>query len=362
MSVDDATPFLDDAGQFINLGSFTEWAYLQGDSAKLPDWRTIRRDLPYLIESKPDQFHNRLFITHRWDSQEHPDPSGWQLRALQQLGSHYNYKDPKLCFWFDFMSLPQKPREGFEKQIFKRGLNNIRKTVTECENITLISQHGSDHVEDLNVMMKRGWIVAELLIARNNLKLPLPLYERETHHRVQHGRDQQTSWDAVVPDIATLVPFDSADLIHAWFESRRISCTDGSDLKKLSKLLHQELTRSSGVNPSFKILFNVEMRLRQDQLSTLQILEASGLSVCHLDIYLKNRRPAENRFTTDPPVWIVTFVYRPPMPRLNEWTKCKPDEIALRLISPTTMRSPMYPGIEWQLSDQGRRIRATFPT
>jgi hypothetical protein len=201
----------------------------------------------------------------------------------------------------------------------------------------------------------------ELLIARNNLKFPLPLYEREAHHRVQHGRDQQTSLNAVVPDIATLVPFDSADLIHAWFESRGISCTDGSDLKKLAKLLHQELTQKSAADPTFKVRFNVEMRLTQDQLDTLQILQASGLSGYHRDIYLRNRRLADGLSITDPPVWIVTLVRRPPMPRLEDWIKCRPNELALRLISPETMRSPMYPGIEWQLGDQGRRIRATLP-
>jgi hypothetical protein len=160
MSVDNVMPYLDDAGQFISLGAFTEWARSKGDNAKLPDWGTIRGDLPHFIQSKPDRFRNRLFITHRWESEEHPDPSGWQLRALQQLGSHYNYTDPKLCFWFDYMSLPQKPREAVEKQIFNRGLNNIRKTVTECENITLISRYGSDHAKDLDAMMTRGWIVS----------------------------------------------------------------------------------------------------------------------------------------------------------------------------------------------------------
>jgi hypothetical protein len=209
--------------------------------------------------------------------------------------------------------------------------------------------------------MTRGWIAFELLIARNNIRLPLPLYEREPSNRVQHGRDQQTSWDAIVPDIATLIPFDSADLIRAWFENRGMRCTDGSDLKKLAKLLHQELTQKNGTGPTFKVHFNVEMQLEQDQLNTLQILEASGLSGCYRGLYLMNRRPIEGRALTDPPAWIVTFVHRPPMPRLEEWIKCRPNEIALRLISPETMRSPMYPGIEWQLSEQGERIRAFLP-
>ena len=76
MSVTDSTLFSDDAGQFIGLSAFAEWANNQRDGVKLPDWGMIRRELPHLIRPKPDQLRNRLFITHRWDSQEHPDPSG----------------------------------------------------------------------------------------------------------------------------------------------------------------------------------------------------------------------------------------------------------------------------------------------
>lgn len=184
MSVTDVTPFLDDAGQFISLSAFTEWSNSQRDGVKLPDWGMIRRDLPHHIRPRPDRLLHRLFITHRWDSQEHPDPSGWQLRTLQELGSHYNFNDPELCFWFDYMSLPQRPRVAVEKKIFDRGLDNIRGTVAECQNITLVTRHGTDHTNDLDALMKRGWIVFELLIARNNIKIPLPLYEREPLHRV----------------------------------------------------------------------------------------------------------------------------------------------------------------------------------
>jgi hypothetical protein len=102
------------------------------------------------------------------------------------------------------------------------------------------------------------------------------------------------------------------------------------------------------------------MRVTQDQLGTLRILEVSGLSGCYRHLYLRARRPAEDRSSTEPPVWIVTFAHRPPMPRLDEWVKCRPDELALRLISPETMRSPMYPGIEWQMDDRRGRIRATL--
>jgi hypothetical protein len=353
---------LDEEGQFINLSAFAEWAHLQADRTIFPDWRYIRSNLPHLVRQKPTRVYHRLFITHRWDSVEHPDPSGWQLQALRDLGSHYNYRDPSVCFWLDYMSLPQRPRIGAENTIFAQGLSKIRTTVGECENVTLISRCGVGHVDDLSAMMTRGWIVFELLIARHNMRRPLALYEREPHHRIQYGRNQQSSWDAVVADIATLIPFDSAALIHAWLESKRIRCTEGSDLKKLAKLLYQELTQKLSNGPTFKVRFGVEMRITQNELNTLQILEASGLSGVHPNLYLVSRRAAEGRSITDPPIWLVTFVPRPPMPQINEWINCRSNELALRLISRETMISPMYPGIEWQLDEDTQRIRAVLQT
>jgi hypothetical protein len=155
------------AGQFIDLHAFARWA--RGQSL-LPNWRRIRDSLSNLIAHDPDQ-RRRLFITHRWDDQEHPDPTGWQLRAIREMGSHYSFEDNRPCFWFDYMSLPQKPRLGEERRIFAQGLKEIRRTVGDCENITLVSRTGFSHEEDLSASLKRGWIVFELLIARSNLKI-----------------------------------------------------------------------------------------------------------------------------------------------------------------------------------------------
>jgi hypothetical protein len=358
MSVADAKPRPDDAGQFINLKAFKEWADRK-DGMKLPDWGTIRSDLPHLVRPRPDKLRHRLFITHRWDSIEHPDPTGWQLVALQWLGKHYEFRDSELCFWYDYMSLPQKPRDREANRIFSRGLDNIRKTVAECGNIALIGTSGPGEADDLRAMMTRGWIVFELMIARNNVKLPLPLYERRWGDRIDYGRAQGRSWDAVTPDIATLVPFDSAGLILAWFKSKGISCTNGTDLEKLAKLLHQELTQRHGA--PFNIAFDVEMRVTQKQLDSLQILEVNGLSGANPHIYLRERRLANSDSVTEPPEWFVTFTRRPSMPQLDEWTRCESNELARRLIDPETMRSPMYPGIVWQMKGEDRMIRATLP-
>jgi hypothetical protein len=281
------------------------------------------------------------------------------MKALRQLGEHYNYRSPEFCFWYDYMSLPQKPREGVEKEIFDRGLNNVRRTVAECENVTLISRNGEDNTQDLSAMLKRGWIIFELFIARNNIKLPLPLYERQVH-RIQFGRDQQSSWDAVVRDVATLVPFDSANILLSWFERQGIKCTDGSDLKKLCKLLHKELTSPSAGPPPFEITFGVEMRLTQQQLNSLKILEVSRLSGAYPHIFLQNIRPADDRRLGIQPIWFATFIHRPPLPPLDTWINCSSSEVQARLINAETLRSPMYPGIIFEIGDSGQSLRATL--
>ena len=350
-----------DQGQFINLKAFTECRTLRLEGARLPDWRTIRASYPEFIHRAPEPTRHRLFITHRWDANDHPDPTGWQMKALRQLGEHYNYQSPEFCFWYDYMSLPQKPREGMEKKIFARGLDNLRRTVAECENVALISRTGEDSTQDLSAMRKRGWIIFELFIARNNIKLPLPLYERH-EHRIQFGRDEQSSWDAVIKDVATLVPFDSPEILLTWFERRGIRCTNGSDLRRLCKLLHRELVSPSAGPPPFEIKFGVEMRLTQQQLNTLKILEVSRQSIAYPHIFLKDIRREGGHRLDLPLVWIATFLRRPPIPPLDTWINCGSSELQARLIDVETSRSPMYPGIIFEIGDGGQRFRATLDT
>src|SRR5262249_15765974 len=143
-----------------------------------------------------------------------------------------------------------------QNKIFSQGLENIRRTVANCENIVLVSRSGIDQASDLNAMLERGWVLFELFIARNRMRIPLALYE-PTGANVQYGRNER-SWRSVVPDIATLVPFDSAELIHAWFKYNGIVCTNGSDLAYLARLLHEELIRPEHEEIDFEVLIEEE--------------------------------------------------------------------------------------------------------
>lgn len=115
---------------------------LQAPGARLPSWQEVREKYPHFIRPAPHHMRHRLFITHRWDEKAHPDPRGWQLAALRDMGKHYRFREEPACIWYDYMSLPQRPHTPEEKKLFSAGLDSIRATVSECENVTLVSADG----------------------------------------------------------------------------------------------------------------------------------------------------------------------------------------------------------------------------
>ena len=330
-------------GQFINLRRFTEHRDFWNSEARLPDWRTVRDELPHLIHSQ-DAPARRLFVTHRWDAPEHPDPSGWQLRALQKLGSHYDYNSRDLCFWYDFMSLPQRRDSNAEKRIFRQGLANIRHTVAICENICLVSRAGENHAEDLAAMRLRGWIVFELYIRRSRKQRPLPLFEREASI-VNYGRAQY-GWDDVVPDLAAHAPTDTRELLYAWLRNRGITCTNGSDLSRLATFLHEELTRPEHLGPAPEIAFGSPVTLMADEMVQLNIVESNGRSMRLPELYLERTvafDPKTSRFT-------VVFRHRPPLPPVGTDLELSAKDLAAMIVDPVTGTSPMYPGVRFVTS------------
>lgn len=347
-------------GQFIHLQTLVRHSALRGREARLPSWQEVRARMPELIRGPPRHMRDRLFVTHRWDDRGHPDPTGWQLRALQELGDHYRFADPEICLWYDYMSLPQAPRTAAESKIFGGGLDHIRTTVGECENVMLVSAEGHDEASDLVAMRHRGWIVFELLLARRAFRIPLPLYQRQGHHRVQRGRDAQNDRDAVVSDLNQLVPFESWQLIHRWFERQNIVCTNGADLRRLAKLLHRELTEKKRRKPDFIVQFGKEMLLTQEQLDTLEFMETSHLSGCYPRIYLDSRRDAPGRTWRDPVAWLCSFAPRPALPELDVWTAVTAEEVGAMRIDRMTGRSPMYPGIRFEIDAISGRLRPSF--
>lgn len=345
-----------EVGLFINLQAFAKCPDFMGPDARLPSWNTIVTDYPHLIDQGAAERPRRFFVTHRWDDSDHPDPRGWQLRALRALAFHYNYRSESICFWYDYMSLPQrKPRTPEEAEIFQSGLRHIRQLVGSCENLSLISRHGDNHGEDREAMLQRGWVVAELFIARSRINISLPLYEREADP-IEYGRTQYR-WDDVVPDLHAVAPLDTPAELHAWFEHKGISCTNGSDLAFLAEQLHDELHLFDDVGPEPPpaVTLGVEMELEDDEMVRLALVDSNGISMRVPNLFLK---AAKRDVRTG--VWTVMFVERPPSIGLGVWSPLSDGELKARLIDQATWLSPMYPGARFEVSADGTQLRAVL--
>jgi hypothetical protein len=89
--------------------------------------------------------HPVLFISHRWESEAHPDPSGSQLRKLRAL---------KDCFLvYDYSSFPQPPRSNQEEADFKEILASMDQLITK-----VVVLEARDY-------LTRGWCVYEYIVA-----------------------------------------------------------------------------------------------------------------------------------------------------------------------------------------------------
>jgi hypothetical protein len=86
-----------------------------------------------------------LFISHRWEHEDHPDPSGSQLQKLRALND---------CFIiYDYTSFPQPPRSDQAEADFKQILDSMDQFV---RNVVVIET--PDY-------LTRGWCVYEYIVA-----------------------------------------------------------------------------------------------------------------------------------------------------------------------------------------------------
>jgi hypothetical protein len=95
--------------------------------------------------------HPVLFISHRWETLEHPDPNARQLSKLRTL---------EKCFIiYDYSSFPQLPRSEQEEIDFQQILKSMNKLM---KNVVIL--HSSDYLE-------RGWCVYEYLVSSLNCSI-----------------------------------------------------------------------------------------------------------------------------------------------------------------------------------------------
>ena len=98
---------------------------------RLPVMQDIKRSHPSWIVKKPIDMTSSLLgkyrktmlgVSHRWEHPDEPDSKGAQLAALKR----YLDDNPEIeHIWFDFSSMPQKPRTPEEEDEFAEMLSNV---------------------------------------------------------------------------------------------------------------------------------------------------------------------------------------------------------------------------------------------
>ncbi|MFF3243313.1 hypothetical protein ACFYWY_06140 [Streptomyces sp. NPDC002870] len=89
--------------------------------------------------------HPVVFISHRWEAEEHPDPSGDQLIRLQALQNCWVI--------YDYSSFPQLPRSNQEEAEFEQILRSMDELI---QNVVIL---------DSPDYLTRGWCVYEYITA-----------------------------------------------------------------------------------------------------------------------------------------------------------------------------------------------------
>ena len=119
------------------------------------DFSTFRRyqDIPdrYLQSAGVE---SAWFVSHRWGSWDHPDPTGTQFGILREFLQRH---EPKLI-WYDFSCIPQEPRSSAEASLFRESVKNLNSLVIASDFISILSE---DYMA--RAWCYYEWTVSELL-------------------------------------------------------------------------------------------------------------------------------------------------------------------------------------------------------
>jgi hypothetical protein len=326
-------------GMFIDIRKFSA-LYQSGKMQEIPRYQKIKSTFPGVIAKNIDRAYGRkIFFSHRWDDNvkdSPPDPRGWQLDAICTYGLELEHSENQpACFWYDYCSLPQKPRTRAERAKFRAGLNHIQRLCKDCTMVALISDTQRDGTKSLHEMLGRGWILTELFVGSRHNRIGYALFENTSY--VTYAKANRPNWNNVIPDLLDLMPYDNKAVIHQWLAQRGVACTNKADLKTLAKILHRDLT---GVRPGAKR----PSRLKFDKTKVMGVKQVSryaidknGLSGHFPDSYFEISGGASK--------YSVTARKRPPLGKLGQPRRVKEQKFIELRIDEKSGKSPMYPGI-----------------
>lgn len=135
----------------LHRSEYVEWAHDQ------------RQSLPYRL----------VFVSHRWITPEHPDPRGEQLLELQQRLTALPMQDGTsgpIVVFYDYCSLPQRPRTTEEESGFYRDLASLESLSRLADQFIILSEGYGDY-------KNRAWCFFEVITARSNVRF----FDDQTH-------------------------------------------------------------------------------------------------------------------------------------------------------------------------------------
>lgn len=109
------------------------------------------------------------FVSHRWNSAEHPDDEeASQLAVLKQLYAEACEQGTMAYFWYDYCSVPQKSRDSSEGKLFNETIQYLHDIIYACDRFVILpgttaNHHNEEHVI-LHEYFYRGWCFAELFV------------------------------------------------------------------------------------------------------------------------------------------------------------------------------------------------------
>jgi len=112
-----------------------------------------------------------IVLSYGWLSQEHPDPDGFHLSrvflCLKAHRAHFQHQFPDTGLFWDFASLPQKPRSEEEDVIFRRGLAAMALLYSTTYHIVvqLKEMPAKEGRSNLTPYSLRGWCSFEEVVA-----------------------------------------------------------------------------------------------------------------------------------------------------------------------------------------------------
>lgn len=224
----------------------------------------------------------RIFVSHKWKTKEHPDPRRETIDSLLKLTTHFH---DETAIWWDFCCLPQRnPKTGVDdrskeqKGFFKFQLSLIPFIILDTRQMFLWK----------NEAINSGWCCVENIVSNilrqdlnhlvnnGNSELPpffvtrienKPLtfstksYERIYTTEIANKRlNEIMRWlkirlskDENTPDIDLLGDL-SRDIIDEMFQNFKLEFTNGSDRHFVSDLL-----------------FTIFQRLKMKNINTTQL-------------------------------------------------------------------------------------------